>query len=80
MTAFLHGSFNGKQYSAAELFSRVSRAQDIEELENYFIAKGYHCEYNEWQVTYEKEYPKKQKALMRVQYDWRRQNPLLFVF
>lgn len=80
MTAFLHGSFNGKQYSAAELFSRVSRAQDIEELENYFIAKGYHCEYNELQVTYEKEYPKKQKALMRVQYDWRRQNPLLFVF
>ncbi len=77
---FLHGRFMDKQYTAAELFSRVSDPVLISELEQFFLEKGYVCHHHENGIKYEKEYPKKQRAHMNIYYDWRKINPLIFDF
>lgn len=77
---FLHGRFMGKKYTAAEMFSKVSDPVLISELEQYFLEKGYTCNYNGIGIKYEKEYPNKQMAYMNIYYDWRKVNPLIFDF
>ncbi len=77
---FLHGRFMDKMYTAAEMFSKVSDSVLISELEQYFLEKGYTCNFHEIGIKYEKEYPKKQTAHMNIYYDWRKINPLILDF
>lgn len=77
---FLHGRFMGKKYTAAEMFGKVSDPVLISELEQYFFEKGYNCNHYDIGVKYEKEYPKKQMAYMKIYYDWKKVNPLIFDF
>lgn len=78
MVTFLNGRFGGKVYSVSEMFGRISCAESIAELEDYFVSKGFTCKNDDLMVTYEKEYPKNQRAYMRIYYDWRRITPLVF--
>lgn len=80
LVVFLYGLFSGKLHKAAEMFFRVSNAVLISELEQYFIEKGYSCKNDELKVSYEKEFPNKQKSHLNVFYDWRKVNPLVFEF
>ncbi len=77
---FLHGIFDGKQYTASEMFGKICDQKQITELESYFLKKGYTAVSNEMSVIYEKEYPKKQRAYMRIYYDWRMKNQIVFYF
>ncbi len=80
MMIFLYGRFGNKQYTAAEMFGRLCDREQITKLETYFLEKGYISSNNEMGVAYEREYPKKQKAYMRVYYDWRKKNQMVFEF
>lgn len=80
MMIFFHGIFGGKQYTASEMFGKIYNQVQIAELESYFLEKGYAASNNEMSVTYEKEYPKRQKAYMRIFYDWRKKNQMVFDF
>ncbi len=80
MMIFLYGRFGSKQYTAAEMFGRISNPEQISILESYFLEKGYTVSNNEMSVVYEREYPKKQKAYMRIFFDWRKKNQMVFEF
>ncbi len=77
---FLHGRFMDKKYSAAEIFSGMDNPALISELEQYFMEKEYICKNSELEVGYEKEYPNKQKTYMKISYDFRKVNPMVFEF
>jgi hypothetical protein len=80
MMIFLYGRFGNKQYSAAEMFGKVCDVEQIAKLERYFLEEGYAFSNNEMSVSYEKEYPQKQRAYMRIFYDWRKKNQMVFEF
>lgn len=80
MMIFLHGIFGDKRYTASEMFGKICNKVQIAELESYFLEKGYATSNSEMSVTYEKEYPKKQRAYMRIYYDWRKKNQMVFDF
>lgn len=80
MMIFLYGRFGSKQYTASEMFGRLCDKEQIAKLESYFLEKGYTFSNNEMSVLYEREYPKKHKAYMRIFYDWRKKNQMVFEF
>lgn len=80
MMNFLHGTFSSKQYTAAEMFKKICNFEQISQLERYFSEKGYVLTKDEMRVAYEKEYPKKQRAYMRIFFDWRKKNQMVFEF
>lgn len=77
---FMLGCHGDKKYTAAEMFGKVGNAALITELEQFFSTKGYTLKNDELRVTYEKEYPDKQKAHLNIFYDWRKVNPMTFEF
>lgn len=77
---FLFGRFMDKKYTAAEMFRGLGDSALISELEQYFLEKGYICKNSELVVEYEKEYQSNQKAHMKISYDWRKVNPMVFEF
>ena len=80
MINFLYGRFMDKKYTAVEMFGKMSEQSLISELEQYFLDKEYTCMNNEIAVIYEKEYPNKQKSYMKISYDFRKLNPMMFEF
>lgn len=78
IAVFLHGRFDSKQYTAAERFGKISDEARISALEKYFLHKGYCLKNEELSVAYEKEYPNKQKAHLKIFYDWKKVTPLIF--
>jgi hypothetical protein len=51
MMKFLHGKFDGKQYTAVEMFGKICNHEHVAELESYFLKKGYTLVNDEMKVT-----------------------------
>lgn len=88
VVAFIHGRYDDRVFRAVDFFGElVEHPIVLEELENYL-------ELNQFQfanfevntntrfayVRWIKEYPKKETAYLRVFFDWRKKNQMIFEF
>lgn len=86
--AFIHGRYGDKKYRAVDFFDElVENATLLEQLENYLETnqfKYYNFDPNSntryAYVKWMKEYPKNDFASMRVYFDWRKKNQMIFEF
>lgn len=78
---FLYCMYDIKQYNAVHLFGDITENRElIGELEDYFRNKEYQCSFNEHGITWERDYPDKQRGYMTLSFDWKRRDQMTYTF
>ncbi|MDF2686438.1 MAG: hypothetical protein K0S55_1620 [Clostridia bacterium] len=88
MLTFFHGRYFGKKYKVIDFFENLSgNRSELNELENYFILKGF--EYYNTKVNaktrtayvqWKKDYSNDEQGYMNVFFNWRQRDQLCFDF
>lgn len=81
MIHLLHSLYPGKEYTIAQMYGRAfSNPQLLEEMENFFRECGYKRRTDNLEITWIKEYPKKEKGQFTLSYNFSYQTPFRIEF
>lgn len=86
--SFIHGRYLGKKYRSSDFFGGLIDNKDVLiDLENYLRGNSFDYVNAEpstqtryAQVKWTKEYPKDETAFMKVYFNWRKKNQIVFEF